>query len=232
MAASTTIFESDIEGTRATASAHRKIELQSPADLTYLIANVSRAARSKIDTHLPPDAAPESGEDALRRRVEVLVEEYIRKTFEGAKEGISVNGMGVGEMEEVLKRVGEGEEIEPFDAKLAQRVQALSAQIENQTLQLASLRRDAPGATARRFEEDFKRRSEEDEARVRKQEEMDAEAARAMKLDVGDVERLGEVQGTWQRGTEQLEDLKGKVGGTVARMERAKRAVEFVEGRD
>ena len=45
----------------------------------------------------------------MRRRVEVLVEEYIRKTFEGAKEGISVNGMGVGEMEEVLKRVGEGE---------------------------------------------------------------------------------------------------------------------------
>ena len=61
---------------------------------------------------------------------------------------------------------------------------------------------------------------------------MDAEAARVMKLDVGDVERLDEVQGTWQRGTEQLEDLKGKVGGTVARMERAKRAVEFVEGRD
>ena len=44
------------------------------------------------------------------------------------------------------------------------------------------------------------------------------------------MERLGEVQGTWQRGTEELEELKGKVGGTVARMERAKRAVEFVEG--
>jgi kinetochor protein Mis14/NSL1 len=61
---------------------------------------------------------------------------------------------------------------------------------------------------------------------------MDAEAASALKLDVGDVERLGEIEGTWQRGTEELEDLKGKVGGTVARMERAKRAVEFVEGRD
>jgi hypothetical protein len=46
------------------------------------------------------------------------------------------------------------------------------------------------------------------------------------------VERLGEIEGTWQRGTEELEDLKGKVGGTVARMERAKTAVEFVEGRD
>lgn len=46
------------------------------------------------------------------------------------------------------------------------------------------------------------------------------------------MERLGEVQGTWQRGTEELEELKGRVGGTVARMERAKRAVELVEGRE
>jgi hypothetical protein len=44
------------------------------------------------------------------------------------------------------------------------------------------------------------------------------------------MERLGEVQGTWQRGTEELEELIARVGGTVARMERAKRAVEFVEG--
>jgi hypothetical protein len=105
-----TIYDLDtLTGPRATASAHRKVELQAPADLAYLIANVSRAARAKIDTHLPPDAAPESGEDALRRRVEALVEEYIRKTFEGAKEGMEINGMGAGEMEEVLKRVGEGE---------------------------------------------------------------------------------------------------------------------------
>jgi kinetochor protein Mis14/NSL1 len=108
--AAPTIYDLDtLAGPRATASAHRKVELQAPADLAYLIANVSRAARAKIDTHLPPDAAPESGEDALRRRVEALVEEYIRKTFEGAKEGMEINGMGAGEMEEVLKRVGEGE---------------------------------------------------------------------------------------------------------------------------
>jgi kinetochor protein Mis14/NSL1 len=52
----------------------RKIELQSPEDLRYLVDNVSRAAREKIDLHLPPNAAPE-GEDALRRRVEELVQE-------------------------------------------------------------------------------------------------------------------------------------------------------------
>lgn len=123
-------------------------------------------------------------------------------------------------------------EIEPFDAKLAQRVQSLSAQIENQTLQLASLRRDAPAATAKKFEDEFQRRSEEDAARVKKQSELDAQAAKELKLDVGEMERLDEVQGTWQRGMEELEELKGRVGGTVARVERARRAVDFVEGKE
>ena len=52
----------------------RKVELQAPADLTYLEANVKHAARLKIDKALPPSAAPE-GEDKLRRRVEELVDE-------------------------------------------------------------------------------------------------------------------------------------------------------------
>ncbi len=52
---------------------HRKIELQAPSELTSLMANASRIARAKIDLHLPPSAAP-AGEDALRRRVEELVD--------------------------------------------------------------------------------------------------------------------------------------------------------------
>lgn len=55
-------------------TAHRKIELQSPADFAYLQSNALRAARQKIDLHLPSSAAP-AGEDALRRRVEELVDE-------------------------------------------------------------------------------------------------------------------------------------------------------------
>lgn len=64
------------------------------------------------------------------------------------------------------------------------------------------------------------------------QSELDARAAKDLKLDVGEVERLEEVRGTWQRGMEELEELKGRVGGTVERLERARRAVEFVEGRE
>lgn len=54
-------------------SHHRKIELQSQADLQFLEGNIRRAAKSKIDLHLPLSAAPE-GEDALRKRVESEVD--------------------------------------------------------------------------------------------------------------------------------------------------------------
>lgn len=48
---------------------HRKIELQSPDDLQYLISNVRRAANENIDKDLPPI----EGEDKMRTRVEELV---------------------------------------------------------------------------------------------------------------------------------------------------------------
>jgi kinetochor protein Mis14/NSL1 len=48
---------------------HRKIELQSPDDLQYLVSNVRRAANEKIDKDLPPI----EGEDKMRERVEELV---------------------------------------------------------------------------------------------------------------------------------------------------------------
>ena len=55
---------------------HRKIDLQSPSDLTYLLNNIRTAARQKIDLAIPPSAAPD-GEDAYRLKVEELVHEVI-----------------------------------------------------------------------------------------------------------------------------------------------------------
>ena len=55
---------------------HRRIDLQSPSDLLYLQHNIQRAAAAKLDLAFPPNAAPEKGEeDALRTKVESLVQE-------------------------------------------------------------------------------------------------------------------------------------------------------------
>ena len=54
-------------------SHYRKIDLQSPSDLTYLLNNIKTAARQKIDLAIPPSAAPE-GEDTYRSKVDELVQ--------------------------------------------------------------------------------------------------------------------------------------------------------------
>ncbi|KAI7336376.1 hypothetical protein KC315_g2797 [Hortaea werneckii] len=224
------IFESSFapQGQRATEAAHRKIELQSPADLTYLIANVSRAAREKIDKHLPPDAAPE-GEDAMRKRVEQLVEEYIRNTFNAAKNSMSINGMDSREMDAELAKAQEGEEIEPFDTKLAQRIQNLSAQIEQRTLDLANLRRNAPAETSKRFQDSFAKQTEDYDTRLQKDEQLKLDEARNTHMEIEEMERLDEMQNAWTKGTEQLQELRTGLGSTVARMEKAEKAVGVLE---
>lgn len=57
-------------------SAHRKIELQSPEDLTFLINNVRRAAKEHVTAAFPPVEGQDGAEeDELRVRIEKLVED-------------------------------------------------------------------------------------------------------------------------------------------------------------
>lgn len=54
---------------------YRKIELQSPADFTYLYANTVALSRQKLDLHLPPSATNNDTPDPMRERVRELVDE-------------------------------------------------------------------------------------------------------------------------------------------------------------
>lgn len=56
-------------------SMHRKIELQSPADFTYLYANTVALSRQKLDLHLPPSANTSDAPDPMRERVRELVDQ-------------------------------------------------------------------------------------------------------------------------------------------------------------
>ena len=59
----------------------RKIDLQSPADLTYLLTNIQNVAQEKLDLHIPPSAAPEGEDDAFRVKVEQLVHQVLSPTI-------------------------------------------------------------------------------------------------------------------------------------------------------
>src|SRR5687768_10505523 len=63
------------------ASAHRKIELQAPEDLSYLISNVRRAAQERIDEAFPPASRSHGEEDELRSQIEALVNDVCQDSI-------------------------------------------------------------------------------------------------------------------------------------------------------
>lgn len=73
--------------------AHRRIELQSPEDLTYLIDNVRRAAADSINAAFPPVDNPLDGqEDELRNHIEQLVND-VRLVLPSIRDAIDSCGM-------------------------------------------------------------------------------------------------------------------------------------------
>ncbi|PYH80026.1 Mis14-domain-containing protein [Aspergillus uvarum CBS 121591] len=157
-------------------SHHRKIELQSAADLTYLYGNTVALSRQKLDLHLPPSANPSDGPDPMRERVRELVDEYILRTFTSASYSITINGLDSSSKEfpfpASFTAPTEQVEYEAYDAKLASRVSSLYAQLESLTTTVAQLRRDAPGRAARAYAEQLRRVMEEEEE---EEEDKDAE---------------------------------------------------------
>jgi hypothetical protein len=100
---------------------HRKIELQSLADLTHLQTQLHAASTAKLDLHFPPSALRKAAEpatyiglggsqpappattlqnddveaeiDPMRQRVLTLVDSFLQRTWKSASHSISINGL-------------------------------------------------------------------------------------------------------------------------------------------
>ncbi|KAI9745969.1 MAG: hypothetical protein M1818_000650 [Claussenomyces sp. TS43310] len=213
------------------AEVHRKIELQEQDDLRFLVNNVRRAANDKIDLALPPI----EGEDALRRRVEELVHEYITQTFTTASANITINGHPTPPtlLDALLTSSStdaatDEAEYEPLDHKLSARATKLLQEEADLLLEIASLKRQAPREAAEKQREAYRRAIEEEEALMREAEERAAaKDAEGVRFDLPALERHDEVEKSWARAVEGLASLEREMGGTAAKMERAKRAGEY-----
>ncbi|TLD35297.1 putative kinetochore protein mis14 protein [Venturia nashicola] len=205
----------------------RKIELQSAADLRHLQTLSQRAARQKINVAFPP-TAQEGGEDGLRKRVEGLVGGYVEEVFCGVRSNILVNGVEVGGDGD-----GEGggrevsEEFEALDTRLAERIRVLEEQKEKLTEKVADLRRVGPEKAAKLFRERWAVEEAVFETQMETGAGTDGQDGKG-EIDLVELKRWDDVQGTWEKGTEGLVKLKTDLTETVARLERAKGVVEYL----
>ncbi|PWO27401.1 DAK1, Dihydroxyacetone kinase [Pyrenophora tritici-repentis] len=220
-------------------SEHRKIELQSLTDLTYLTSKIRTAARQKLDLHLPP-VSDTSEPDELRRNVEELVEAFVAQVLQGMRHNISINGIDViargrsGDEDErgekikgILSADNEGEslvekeEFEPFDDKLRGQLSSTVAKRDALIAKISQHRRTTPKAAADAFQEQFEQENREIEEKIRGI----VKGAEVLGVaDVADVEanmRQEEVEKNWERAVEGLQRLNKGLPETMARLERA-----------
>ncbi|KAM4064553.1 kinetochore protein mis14 like domain-containing protein [Hirsutella rhossiliensis] len=219
----------------------RRIELQSPDDLAYLLANVRRAAAARLDEAFPHvDGGDGDDDDGLRNQIAALVDEYIDKTFTLAAPNLSINGLAVPDHQLRTTTSSSGPSppsavYEPFDARKRHRVADLIAAEEKLLEEVAALKRAVPAAAAADHAARVRDATARDDALVDQRlarEAADAAAAAAA-LSVPDLERQHAVEAGFRGAVDVLGRLKRDMPAVVAKMERARVAGEYVitEGR-
>ncbi|CRK20946.1 Kinetochore protein mis14 like [Verticillium longisporum] len=210
----------------------RRIELQAPEDLAYLLSNVRRAAQDHLNDAFPPMEGNAGDEDELRIQIEKHVNEYITKTFTHAAPNLSLNGLPA-EPKVFLAPDADAQtalepqvEYEPWDARLRQKVEDLARQEEELLNEIAALKKTVPsdvaGEQTRRLKE---ARTRDEEELAERKRQADLESA---ELDVGVLERQDGVESAHRSAIEGLGKVKREMPSTVAKMERARVAGEYV----
>ncbi|KAH7029248.1 uncharacterized protein B0I36DRAFT_325336 [Microdochium trichocladiopsis] len=225
----------------------RKIELQAPDDLAYLLANVRRAAAQRIDEAFPAVEGAQE-EDELRSRIEELVEQYITKTFTLAGPNLSINGLDINpaqiahlqESSSTTSADGtlQPEEVfEPFDARKRQRVEDLSREEEDLLRDIAHLKKSVPAASASSWAEATRQGTKDDEEALEAANQRAREAAdnrddltegKGGLRGVDVLERQADVERAYEQAVQGLIRLKRDMPAVVARMERARSAGQYV----
>jgi kinetochor protein Mis14/NSL1 len=221
---------------------HRKIELQSPADLTHLTQKLRTLARQKLDLHLPPQQDTTSP-DELRTQVESLVDAFVAQILSGMRQNISINGNDVvqhgGDAEDEdahmdggleAPSVAEVEEFEPFDEKLRARLATTTLKRDALIAKISAQRRTVPGVAARAFEEQFEREMAELETARVEGLKGGEEMAEGEVVGVEGLKRKREVERNWERALEGLARLNDGLPETRARLERCGDVVGYLGG--
>ncbi|CRK17590.1 Kinetochore protein mis14 like [Verticillium longisporum] len=210
----------------------RRIELQGPEDLAYLLSNVRRAAQDHLNDAFPPMEGNAGDEDELRIQIEKHVNEYITRTFTHAAPNLSLNGLPaepkvfLAPNADAQKALEPQVEYEPWDARLRQKVEDLARQEEELLNEIAALKKTVPsdvaGEQTRRLKE---ARTRDEEELAERKRQADLESA---ELDVGVLERQDGVESAHRSAIEGLGKVKREMPSTVAKMERARVAGEYV----
>jgi kinetochor protein Mis14/NSL1 len=204
-------------------SQHRKIELQSPSDLTYLTTLLRTAALQKLNLHLPP-VSDSSEPDELRRAVEDQVDAFVAQVLAGMRANISINGIEVvPDEEDGAGAEGETQEYEVYDEKLRGKLGSAVKKRDALIKEISAHRRGTAGDAAEKWKAQWEAESEV----LMRDVDADGEEVQVAGLEA--LEREEDVRRNWERAVEGLGRLDKGLPETRARLERAGGVVGYLK---
>jgi kinetochor protein Mis14/NSL1 len=166
--------------------------------------------------------------------------QYIKQTFTLAAPNLTINGLPVeparflstDAADTSATNPRESEQYEPFDGRKRQRVEELAREEEDLLREIAALKRRVPSAAATAYADAFREATAADEALLGNiRRETLAKATQEAQLDgleLTTLERQSSVEKAFASAVGSLERLKKDMPATVAKMERARVAGEYV----
>lgn len=177
-------------------------------------------------------------------------EQYISQTFTLAAPNLCINGFDLdartfpavylaspnNNSNTIQSTPEEVIQFEPFDARKRARVEELAREEEDLMREIASLKKTVPAATAKQYAETFWAGLQEDQegfeaAKASVGEEQGGEEKKKQRVlleGLGQVERREDIEKGYRGVVETLGRLKREMPATVAKMERARVAGEYV----
>ncbi|KAK9480565.1 kinetochore protein Mis14 like-domain-containing protein [Lipomyces japonicus] len=212
---------------------HQRLQLVSE-DIQFLQNRILDAAKKKIDSNLPDSQI----QDPLKGEVEILVNDFITRIFQTAKHSLVINGVEGSDIsiENLINGSAEpvqvAEQHESFDLELNEKVRELYAQIDEETVQVTALRRQAPlkavesyKAELERIEKDLQSAlasGDEEQSGVNQDEEQ---------VDTSTtLPRQDELRSHFQELVATLKDMKKSLPSTSSKIDRAEAAVAHLHG--
>ncbi|KAK9370969.1 kinetochore protein Mis14 like-domain-containing protein [Lipomyces kononenkoae] len=208
---------------------HQKLQLVSQ-DVRFLQRMLADNAKAKIDANFPAQLAGD-GQDPLKDQVEEIVKQFVLRTVELSKYSLVVNGIEGADptLESLMKgafldKEEEADKYEPFDLELNEQVRELYAQIDEETVAVTKLRREAP----LRARETYKSKLDRlDEQRAKAQIEhalVDDSDFTSNKMEEF-LPHRDDVVSNFETLVATLRDIKKSVPATSSKLDRAEAAL-------
>ncbi|CAM9013592.1 unnamed protein product, partial [Wickerhamomyces anomalus] len=127
---------------------HQKIHLNLK-DVKHLQIQFAKAATDKLNLYLPTS----DHSDPLKSRVSSLVNDFIYEIFEASKNSLDIDG-ATGNRDSLRSLLENStNEVEPFDFSLQDQVRKAYQEVEQETIKLTKMRRDAPSEIKKSYED-------------------------------------------------------------------------------